>query len=325
MTPLVGHEAPYAIRLTPDAVIQYLQQFAPVGELPRQQLLARYDAHWHGQQYKHHQVDWWGRNADVAETIAPLVNVPPGFEMPANEVNIVRDKRPTAPANTTSAIVRRYTRLLFSRSRKPQVTIADDPESDAFLEAVIQKARFWNTMKMARNKGGAMGSVAITVHLREGRFCYEVHNPRFLHVVWKDRRTWEPLGFLKMFTYGQPEPKFDKVEYVVVDANLYLTGRQQVGGSLDHHVMGQASTFMLANISPVPAAVPLPGLGVLGLDPALMVNISAGYISTRQVAHGSFPIPALAQLAGLRIYVQALAADAGSVYRLTPVRDFKIE
>lgn len=207
---LVNHNAPYAVSMDSTAVLRYLQQYAALGANPRKGTLDRLDQQWRGQQYNHQKIDWWGRNADNYETLAPLENVPPGFEIPANANILSRDKRPTAPANSSKFVIRRYTRLLFSRSRKPSITVAGDPDSDAFLEAVFKKARFWNVMKMARNKGGAMGSVAVTVHLREGSFVYEVHNPKQLQVVWKDRRTWEPLGFLKMFVYTQLEPSYGK-------------------------------------------------------------------------------------------------------------------
>lgn len=120
------------------------------------------------------------------------------------------------------------------------------------------------------------------------------------------------------------EPKFDKVDYVVVDPDLYLTGTPKVGGKLDYHVMAWANTTAFTYVSPASANYPLPGLGTLGLHPGLMVGLSSLPTSTEQVLHASFPIPNASALAGLRIWIQALAVDASNTYRLTPTRDFRI-
>lgn len=199
---LAGHPAPYAMTYTAEAVKKYLQENAPpIGRSPRYLQLARYDAHFEAEQYAHQKLDWWGRNADIAETISPLVNVPPGFQMIENKECKVRDKRPTAPMNSARAITKRYTQLLLSRSRRPRVQLPADPDSEAFLSAVFTQSKFWQVLKIARNKGGACGSVAMTVHLRDGRFVYEAHSAKDVTMVWKDRRTWTPCGMMIAFRY----------------------------------------------------------------------------------------------------------------------------
>jgi len=120
------------------------------------------------------------------------------------------------------------------------------------------------------------------------------------------------------------EVKFDEVRYEVRDPDLYLTGTVKVGGTLEAHVMGKDSSPTLTYVSPVPAAFPLPGLGVLGLHPAFMVPLGAGTIVSQQVEHAVYPIPGHPGLAGLRLHIQALALDASSAYGLTPTRDFRI-
>jgi len=121
------------------------------------------------------------------------------------------------------------------------------------------------------------------------------------------------------------EPKFDQVNYEVRDPDLYLTGAVRVGGRLAYHVMGKARTQMVAYFSPLPFSATIPGLGVLGLHPSFLNLLGSGPIGDRQVAHHTFPVPPVPALAGLRLYVQAAAPDAGNFYRLTPTRTFRIE
>lgn len=206
---LQGSPAPYSITMDPEAARKYLIDGAAFGNNVRFHTLARYEAHFDTTQYIHQKVDWWGRPADNAETVSPVAFLPPGFEVEANKECKVRDKRPTAPLNLPSATTKRYTSLLFSRDRKPRVSMPNDPNSEAFLVEVFKQAKFNQTMKLSRNKAGAMGSVCVTIHLREGRFVFEVHNPRFVDVIWKDRRTWTPQAILVWQKYEVEEPTHD--------------------------------------------------------------------------------------------------------------------
>ena len=157
-------------------------------------------------------------------------------------------------------------------------------------------------------------------HIEAFRLCRR-QMTSFLLAHLKDRHAYLDVLVGKA---THAEVKFDEVRYEVRDPDLYLTGTVQVGGTLEAHVMGKDSSPTLTYVSPVPAALPLPGLGVLGLHPMFMVPLGAGTIVSQQVEHAVYPIPAEAGLAGLRIHIQALALDAGSAYGLTPTRDFRI-
>jgi hypothetical protein len=212
--------APYV----PDAaaVVAFLKNAAVYGRTERFDYLDRREAHWRGLQYDHQTLDWWGLNADQTETISPSVALPGGFEYALPEADPpVRQKRPTAPLHLGKAIPRRFTGMLFGEQRRPRINCQDDPDTEDWVRAVAEQAQFWTQMRSARNVGGAMGSVLETVHVREGRFAYEVHNPKNLTVIWKDRRTWTPLGVLKMYTHMvQRNGRDDKGRRIVEDVEM---------------------------------------------------------------------------------------------------------
>lgn len=223
---LLGSPAPYTVTLDPEAARKYLMDGAAFGNTMRFRTLERYDAHFKTTQYIHQKVDWWGRPADNSETVSPIAFLPPGFEVEANQECKVRDKRPTSPLNLPRAITKRYTSLLFSRNRKPRVVMPNDPASESFLLEVFKQAKFNQTMKLARNKAGAMGSTCVTIHLRDGRFVFEVHNPRFVDVIWKDRRTWTPQAILLWQKFEIEEPVHDNKGVVTgMETVIYLYRR----------------------------------------------------------------------------------------------------
>jgi hypothetical protein len=185
---------------TADQVKQYLKETAVMGETRRFRQLDRYEAHYSCRQYSHLQHDWWGQSADTAETISPDIQVPLGFHQPIYDL-VVRQKRPTAPYNLCKAVVNRFTGLLFSDARKPSVVVEGDADTEDFLEGVMQQCRFWAKMREARSLGGANGAVLVTVHVRDGKFSLEVHNPKHCQVVWRDRRSLTPMAVLKCYRY----------------------------------------------------------------------------------------------------------------------------
>lgn len=187
----------------------YLYANAVLGETQRYRILDRYEAHYECRQYAHQERDWWGMNADNMETISPDILTPFGFTQPAMGM-AVRMKRPTAPYNLCKSIVDRFTGLLFSEKRRPDVVVEGDPDTQDFLDAAFDQMRFWARMREARTMGGALGSVMVTLHVRRGRFVMEVHNPKHCQVVWKDKRSLLPEAVLKAYRYEVEEDIIDE-------------------------------------------------------------------------------------------------------------------
>lgn len=187
------------------AVVAYLQANAIFGETLRYKQMDRRESFFRCLQYAHQDKDWEGRNADSYETISPEAVFPPAMGPTDSATLRARDKRPTAPTNIARLIVKRYTGLLFSEQRKPEVKIEQDPDTEAFLEAVREAAKFWPTMRAARDLGGATGSVVVTVGCRGGKFAYEVHNAKNITPIWDDRRTMKLSGILIMWKFPKEE------------------------------------------------------------------------------------------------------------------------
>lgn len=213
-TDAAGRPAASAFRPTSEQTVGFLQANAVLGETKRYRELDRREAHYRCRQYDHQKLDWWGRLAEYTETISPAAVFPMGFEpaggRQAPEGVTVRDKRPTAPLQLVKQVVDRFTEMVFSDERKPQVVVERDPDTQALLEEIQKESEFWTVMRGARDKGGSVGSVLVTAHLREGKFGYEIHNTKDCIVLWKERRTWTPQGILKMYRYPVEEDIVDK-------------------------------------------------------------------------------------------------------------------
>lgn len=191
-----------------DLIKQYFRDNAVVGESRRFRQLDRYEAHYLCTQYAHLPYDWWGLSADQLETVSPEVQVPAGFTQPALSL-LARQKRPTAPYNLAKAVVDRFTGLLFSEKRKPDIEVEGDPDTDGFLHACMEQMRFWPKWREARTLGGSTGSVLVTVHLKKGRFVMTSHNSKHVQILWKDRRALEPEAALILYRYPKEEYERD--------------------------------------------------------------------------------------------------------------------
>lgn len=207
---LVGNQ-PAPARKIPrsEELRNYLQQSAIIGETRRFKQLDRFEAHYACRQYQHLNYDWWGQNADNSETISPEIQVPYGWTQPAMDLT-ARQKRPTAPYNLCKAVVDRFTGLLFSDQRRPDIDVEGDEDTQDFLRAAADQMRMWSRWRQARTMGGALGAVLVTVHLRNGEFSMEVHNPKHCQVVWADRRSLKPAGVLKIYRYPVEEDVIDE-------------------------------------------------------------------------------------------------------------------
>lgn len=164
------------------------------GMSPRQFALDRLWRYYRCQNYDNRRLEWDGSvRADHLETeaIASQGAVPPGFVDAGASMVPLRFRKPSAPYYLGRAIVDRFTGLLFSSKRHPKVTVEGDPQTEGYLNAVIEAGRLWSQMNQARNFGGAMGTVAIGFSIVKGKPVFEVFDPRWATPVFLDRTTQE--------------------------------------------------------------------------------------------------------------------------------------
>lgn len=176
-----------------------------MGMSPRQQRLEELWKYFKTTTYETHSVAWDGtRVASPTENdvIGHSGQLPEGFEDPGRSDFPLRFRKPDAPYHLVRVVVRRFTSLLFSARRHPQLRSPDGATQDAIRE-VAKLGRLWAQMILARNLGGAMGSVAIGFVVVRGRPAFEVHDPRWCTPTFKSRHDVTLFSIEKRYPYAR--------------------------------------------------------------------------------------------------------------------------
>ena len=140
---------------------------------------------WRVEEYAKRQWKWNGDRALSISQINRPNQLPQGFTEEGASTPL--DQRiPTAPVGLVRTIINRFTGLLFSTGRSPQISVPADPDTEDFLKAVVDETGFWGKMVHARNLGGAMGAVAIGFKIVDGNIVIEVVDPRYCTVEYMD-------------------------------------------------------------------------------------------------------------------------------------------
>lgn len=186
---------------------QTKDRVARLGLSPRQQALNHLWAGYRCEQYSGRKVDWNGGSAlDPIETeaIATQGFIPPGF-YDAGSTMPIKFRRPTAPYPLVRVIVDRFTGLLFSEKRHPTFKVEGDPDTEAYLGALIDAGRLWALMLLARQYGGSMGTACVGFQFVDGRIVIEVHDPRWVQPTFLDRMTHKLKAIEKRYIYPVEE------------------------------------------------------------------------------------------------------------------------
>lgn len=187
-----------------------------MGLSPRQQHLDWLWKWYCTENYDECRVDWQGMQVmDQVETSAIIREgfIPDGF-YDVGQTFPIKFRRPSAPSGMAKLIVDRFTGLLFSDRTHPRVIVPGDPDTEDYIQALIESADLWSAMMEARNFGGATGSVAVGFKFVNGELRIEVHDPRWL------RMTFAPGGFNKLlvleirYIYFQEDWDPDTKEWV---------------------------------------------------------------------------------------------------------------
>ena len=159
------------------------QRIARLGLTPRQQELNWLWAWYRCQHYDTRKCDWNGNEVIdpiEIEAIATKGFLPPGFQSMSTSAMPNKFRKPTAPYALPKVIVDRFSGLLFSERHHPQIRIEGDPLTEDFVGALVEEARLWPLMMLAREYGGAMGTVVIGFQFIDGLPRIEIHDPRWM-------------------------------------------------------------------------------------------------------------------------------------------------
>lgn len=154
--------------------------------------------------YAPRNYDWNGHqitSPEETDIIAQSGVIPAGF-YDAGKTLPLKFRRPSAPYYLAKVVVARFTALLFSKKRQPQI-LCDDIDTQDWLRGFADEARLWTRAIKMRNFGGGMGSVAVGFKFVNGKPYVEVHDARWCDPTFEDRETLVVEKFEKRYTYPE--------------------------------------------------------------------------------------------------------------------------
>lgn len=164
------------------------------GMSPRQLCLNAIWSIYRGTQYDLRPYDWNGssRNVDISgtEAIIQETYIPNGFATvtAADQTSPLKMRRPPAPYRMPTAIVHKFTAMLFGEGVKPRFIVEGDPVLEDWLDGCAEASHLWQRMRRARNFGGATGTCVVMPAFLRGKPYVEIFDPRFCVPTWLDRR-----------------------------------------------------------------------------------------------------------------------------------------
>ena len=156
--------------------------------------------------YDSRKVAWDGTEAfdsSMTEQITSEGVIPPGYSDPSGSTLPMRYRKPSVPYHLFRVIVDRFTSLIFSERRHPQIKVDGFPDVEMFVRALADTARLWPAMMKARAYSGAMGTVAVGFQFLNSKPTIEVHDPRWLFPDFADRFTLRLSKIEKRLQYPQ--------------------------------------------------------------------------------------------------------------------------
>lgn len=164
-----------------------------LGMSPRQQQLNFLWSWYATVRYDTRKVEWDGsESVDKvdAEAICQAGVLPGGFYDAGVEFPL-RFRKPTSPYNLPRVIVNRFTSLLFSERTHPKVTCPVSEQVDDYISGLVEATRLWSKFGVARTFGGATGTFCIGFKFIDGKPIIEVHDPRWVTPLFKDKELLE--------------------------------------------------------------------------------------------------------------------------------------
>jgi hypothetical protein len=169
-----------------------------------------------GRQHTHQTAEWDGSSRDPGVGYLQERLAPQGF-VPTNAAAGIPWglRRPNAPASLHRQIVNRFSDMLMGRQGRPTLAVPSDPNTEAYLIAVMKESGSWATLHNARSEKGARGSAAVVVSVIDGESQSEVLLPENLWIPeWEPGARWIPKHVFeqKMVLKEERDEETGKIE-----------------------------------------------------------------------------------------------------------------
>ena len=154
---------------------------------PRQTRLQQRRAIYRCEQYDDRPYTWDGIRMTKADELAHGQSVI-GRVRPTQPPPPLAQRRPSVQYALCRAIVKRFTRLLFSARSHPSFNHDDDKVALA-CEAATRETGLWTHMTKVRNYGGSQGTAITAFRLYGGRMVLEALEPTWCTPTWETEAT----------------------------------------------------------------------------------------------------------------------------------------
>lgn len=107
-------------------------------------------------------------------------------------------RRPSVPYRLARKMTGAFTGLLFGHGRWPQMR-SDDPDTQAWAEAIAKAGKLQGQLTQARNLGGSTGTAGISWRWVGGKPRFKAHDAAYVHVLeWEDEDEKIPSHVTKL-------------------------------------------------------------------------------------------------------------------------------
>jgi hypothetical protein len=164
-----------------------LQRFneinAQLGESERTREMQEKEIYYLGLQHERKRIGWDGRELPRRESRYSMYENPT-FLNPISGISWVY-RKPWISYNLCHAIVSRFTAMLFGASSRPLIKV-QGVEPVELINEVWKQSLWWQKWRLARDYGGALGTVVVGVRLFEGQPRIDVLKGYWCNPIWKD-------------------------------------------------------------------------------------------------------------------------------------------
>lgn len=174
----------------------------------RQKELNEYWAYYKVAEHDAKGTDWAGRplmRREMRDMISRQRYIPPGFVDAGGDTLPMDFRRPAAPLGIIRTIVSRFTGLLFSHKRHPQIGIPGDARTEDYVNGLLEYGGFWSTAMLFRNQGGAMGSACFGFKFVNSNCVFEALDPRWCTPEFVGQGYQELSKLTIQYTYAKEE------------------------------------------------------------------------------------------------------------------------